>query len=43
VPQYTYISDQEFQEKINTDDQSMDDKTGRLSNELNWFGFGAWK
>jgi len=43
VPQYTYITDQEFQDKINTDDQSMDDKTGRLSNELNWFGFGAWK
>jgi len=43
VPQYTYISDQEFQDKIKTDDQAMDDKTGRLSNELNWFGFGAWK
>lgn len=42
-PQYTYISDDEFQQRISTDDQSMDDKTGRLSNELNWFGFGAWK
>lgn len=43
TPQYTYISDEEYQQKINQDEQDMDDKVGRLSNELSWYGFGAWK
>ncbi|MEM1230226.1 MAG: class I SAM-dependent methyltransferase [Pseudomonadota bacterium] len=42
VPQYTYMSPDAFAEAL-TQDAAFDDKTGRLADGIQWYGFGAWK
>jgi len=42
VPQYTYMSDDDFTEAVQRP-AAIDGQTGRLSATLQWFGFGAWK
>jgi ubiquinone/menaquinone biosynthesis C-methylase UbiE len=42
TPQYGYMSEAEFITSIQQDSQ-IDDKTGRLTEGIQWFGFGAWK
>lgn len=42
IPQYTYMKPDEFAAALN-DDAGFDDKTGRLAEGIQWFGFGAWK
>jgi len=42
VPQYTYMSDDDFTEAVQRP-ATIDGQTGRLSATLQWFGFGAWK
>jgi ubiquinone/menaquinone biosynthesis C-methylase UbiE len=42
TPQYSYMREPEFNAAISTESQ-IDDKTGRLTEGIQWFGFGAWK
>ena len=42
MPQYGYMEEETFVQAIGAGG-SMDDKTGRLTDGINWFGFGAWK
>ncbi len=42
MPQYGYMEEETFVQAIGGGG-SMDDKTGRLTDGINWFGFGAWK
>lgn len=42
MPQYGYMEESDFITAINAD-ATFDDKTGRLTAGIQWFGFGAWK
>jgi SAM-dependent methyltransferase len=42
LPRYTYTAETEFSAKA-TEPPVIDDRTGRLSEEIHWYGFGAWK
>ena len=42
MPQYTYMEESDFRQAI-TSEGDFDDKTGRLTSGIHWFGFGAWK
>ncbi len=46
VPRYTYTSGEEFAAAVartRTQGAEFDNRTGRLSEDLRWYGFGAWK
>jgi hypothetical protein len=42
MPQFTYMDEADFETSIGTSGE-IDDKAGRLTAGINWFGFGAWK
>jgi ubiquinone/menaquinone biosynthesis C-methylase UbiE len=42
MPQYSYMKDADFADAISSK-ADIDDKTGRLTSGIQWFGFGAWK
>jgi ubiquinone/menaquinone biosynthesis C-methylase UbiE len=42
MPQFTYMDEADFKDSIGADGD-IDDKVGRLTDGINWFGFGAWK
>ena len=42
IPRYTYTEPAEFAAAI-SNGAVFDDRTGRLSEEIRWYGFGAWK
>ena len=42
MPQFTYMDEADFETSIGASGE-MDDKVGRLTAGINWFGFGAWK
>ncbi len=42
MPQFTYMEEDDFKKAIGAHDD-IDDKVGRLTGGINWFGFGAWK
>jgi ubiquinone/menaquinone biosynthesis C-methylase UbiE len=42
MPRYTYVDEDKFKARINSDAVFNDD-TGRLSDEIEWYGFGARK
>lgn len=42
VPQYSYMPEKAFIEAVRGK-QAIDGNTGRLSEGVQWFGFGAWK
>lgn len=42
MPQYTYMEESDFTQSISSEGD-FDDKTGRLTSGIQWFGFGAWK
>ncbi|MEM9302195.1 MAG: class I SAM-dependent methyltransferase [Pseudomonadota bacterium] len=42
TPQYTYMDPEDFR-AAQSEEKGVDSDTGRLSNHLEWFGFGAWK
>jgi SAM-dependent methyltransferase len=42
MPQYTYMDEADFAASIRAP-AGIDDKVGRLTAGINWFGFGAWK
>jgi ubiquinone/menaquinone biosynthesis C-methylase UbiE len=42
MPQFTYMDESDFEETIGASGE-IDDKVGRLTDGINWFGFGAWK
>ena len=42
MPQFTYMDEADFEVSIGADGD-IDDKVGRLTAGINWFGFGAWK
>ena len=42
MPQYGYMEESSFVEAIGAGG-AMNDKTGRLTDGINWFGFGSWK
>jgi SAM-dependent methyltransferase len=42
MPQYSYMPEADFISAINSGD-AIDDKTGRLTDGVQWYGFGAWK
>jgi ubiquinone/menaquinone biosynthesis C-methylase UbiE len=42
TPQYCRLSDSEYAEAIGHE-EGFSDKTGRLAEGIQWFGFGAWK
>lgn len=42
MPQFTYMDESDFEASISASGD-MDDKVGRLTAGINWFGFGAWK
>lgn len=42
IPRYTYTPREEFAAEVARGAQ-FDDRTGRLSEEIRWYGFGAWK
>lgn len=42
VPQYTYMTPDAFAQAL-AQDAGFDDKTGRLTDGIQWYGFGAWK
>lgn len=42
VPRYTYTPEAEFAAEV-ARGARFDDRTGRLSEEIRWYGFGAWK
>ncbi|MEO7385339.1 MAG: class I SAM-dependent methyltransferase [Gammaproteobacteria bacterium] len=46
VPRYTYTPLAEFEAAVRQSlgrDAQFDNRTGRLSEDLRWYGFGAWK
>jgi hypothetical protein len=42
VPRYTYTPPAEFAADVALGAR-FDDRTGRLSQEIRWYAFGAWK
>ena len=42
MPQFTYMDEADFEASISASGD-IDDKVGRLTAGINWFGFGAWK
>jgi len=42
IPRFTYTTPTEFAAAIHNG-AVFDDRTGRLSEEIRWYGFGAWK
>lgn len=42
TPQYTYMPPEEFAAAV-AEDIGFSDKTGRLTDGIQWYGFGAWK
>jgi ubiquinone/menaquinone biosynthesis C-methylase UbiE len=42
IPRYTYTAPEEFAAEVARGAQ-FDDRTGRFSAEIRWYGFGAWK
>jgi len=42
MPQFTYMDEADFETSIGASGD-IDDKVGRLTAGINWFGFGAWK
>jgi ubiquinone/menaquinone biosynthesis C-methylase UbiE len=42
MPQFTYMDEADFETSIGASGE-IDDKVGRLTAGINWFGFGAWK
>lgn len=42
IPRYTYTTPGEFAAEVARGAQ-FDDRTGRFSAEIRWYGFGAWK
>lgn len=42
TPQFGYTSEDEFTKSV-TAEKQLNDKTGRLTAGIEWFGFGAWK
>lgn len=42
MPQYSYMNEADFKRDI-CKEANIDDKVGRLTAGINWFGFGAWK
>lgn len=42
VPRYTYTPEAEFAAAV-ASGARFDDRTGRLSGEIRWYAFGAWK
>jgi ubiquinone/menaquinone biosynthesis C-methylase UbiE len=42
MPQFTYMDEADFEAAIGASGE-IDDKVGRLTAGINWFGFGAWK
>lgn len=42
APRYTYTDPATFVAEI-AGESTFDDRTGRLSQEIRWYGFGAWK
>jgi len=42
MPRYTYVDEEVFKEAISGQAQ-FDEDTGRLSNDIQWYGFGAHK
>jgi len=42
LPRYTYTPEEIFATKA-TQAAVFNDRTGRMSEEINWYGFGAWK
>ncbi len=43
TPQYTYMDEGDFAAVVAGDELRFSDKTGRLTEGIQWFGFGAWK
>lgn len=42
VPRYTYTTPESFAAAL-AEEAIFDDRTGRLSEEIRWYAFGAWK
>jgi ubiquinone/menaquinone biosynthesis C-methylase UbiE len=42
MPRYTYTAPEDFAAEVARGAQ-FDDRTGRFSAEIRWYGFGAWK
>ena len=42
TPQYSYMSPEDYQAAL-AEDVQFSDKTGRLADGIQWYGFGAWK
>ena len=42
MPQFGYMDESDFKAAISSSGE-MNDKVGRLTDGINWFGFGAWK
>jgi hypothetical protein len=42
MPQFGYMDEADFKSTIGAS-VDIDDKVGRLTAGINWFGFGAWK
>jgi ubiquinone/menaquinone biosynthesis C-methylase UbiE len=42
LPRYTYTPHEEFAAEVKAG-PTFDDRTGRLSDEIRWYGFGIWK
>lgn len=42
MPQFGYMDEADFERAIGANGE-IDDKVGRLTAGVNWFGFGAWK
>ena len=43
TPQYTYMEAADYAAAVAGDELAFSDKTGRLTDGIQWYGFGAWK
>lgn len=43
TPQYTYMEERDYAAAVAGEALGFSDKTGRLAEGIQWFGFGAWK
>ena len=43
TPQYTYMDERDYAAAVAGEALGFSDKTGRLAEGIQWFGFGAWK
>ena len=43
TPQYTYMDTADYAAAVSAEQLAFSDKTGRLTDGIQWYGFGAWK